>query len=151
MTSGKVTFTRVLVIIMLVLLVLQFEFGMAINLGPGLPQLQPMPLDQQQFLGALGQAGGVALFHAYFGMLVGLMALLILIVSLISGVRGAQVFGVLGFITILLAAYSGLYFVLSGFQNDGLSHGMATNFMLSLIFYFLELYILKPLPRAPAA
>ncbi len=45
--------------------------------------------------------------------------------------RGTQVFG-------------GLSFVLSGFQNDGSSHNMATNFLLSFAFYFLELYVLKP-------
>ena len=53
-----------------------------------------------------------------------------------SRVRGAQVFGTLGVTSIFLAAYTGLYFVLSGFQTDGLLHGMATNFLLSFIFYF---------------
>jgi hypothetical protein len=55
-----------------------------------------------------------------------------------------QVFGSLAFLATLLAAITGLFFTLSGFQNDGDSHGMASNFLLSFTFYFLELYFLKP-------
>jgi hypothetical protein len=59
-----------------------------------------------------------------------------------------QVFGSLAFLATLLAAATGLLFVLSGFQNNGDTHGMATNFLLSFTFYFLELYFLKPAPKA---
>jgi hypothetical protein len=61
--------------------------------------------------------------------------------------RSVQVFGSLAFLTILLAAITGLLYTMSGFQNDGDSHGMATNFLLSFTFYFLELYFLKPAPK----
>lgn len=147
MASGRIKFARVLVIIMLVMLVVLYEFGMAVNLGPNLPQIQPFNYSNAQFNAALNQAGVVAVVHASLGSLLIVLALVTLVASLFSGVRGAQIFGVLGFITILLAAYSGMLFVLSGFQNDGFSHGMATNFILALVFYFLELYVLKPSPR----
>ena len=64
--------------------------------------------------------------------------------SLRSGLRSLQAFGSLAFLTILLADLTGLLYTLSGFQNNGDTHGMATNFLLSFTFYFLELYILKP-------
>jgi hypothetical protein len=59
-----------------------------------------------------------------------------------------QVFGILAFLATVLAATTGLLFVLSGFQNNGETHGMATNFLLSLSSYFLELYFLKPTLKA---
>ena len=64
--------------------------------------------------------------------------------SLRSGLRSLQAFGSLAFLTILLADLTGLLYTLSGFQNNGDTHGMASNFLLSFTFYFLELYFLKP-------
>ena len=37
---------------------------------------------------------------------------------------------------------------MSGFQRDGYSHGMASGFILSFGFCFLELYSMKPDRRA---
>ena len=76
-----------------------------------------------------------------------ILSLVTLILALASKIRSVQVFGVLGFLSMALAATSGVLFVLSGFQNDNYSHGMATNFILTFGFYFLELYFLKPAPK----
>lgn len=134
---------RVMVPILLVLLALQFEFGMAVNLS-GPPSLAPFGFSLPALSGALAQAGTVAVIHAVLGGLLVILALVVLVLSLASEVRTLQVFGSLAFLSTVLAASTGLLFVLSGFQNDGDSHGMATNFILAFAFYFLELYFLKP-------
>ena len=61
-----------------------------------------------------------------------------------SRVRSAQVYGVLGFNSMIFAAGGGFYFGFSGFQNDNTSHALATNFLLSFVLLFLELYAIKP-------
>ena len=126
-----------MVIILLALLGLQYEFGMAVNIANP-PNLAPTSLNGVN--NALNQVGVEAVIHASLGT--GLV--ISLIFSLRSGLRSLQVFGSLAFLTTLLAALTGLLFTMSGFQNDGDSHGMATNFLLSFTFYFLELYFLKP-------
>ncbi|MGD0575824.1 MAG: hypothetical protein ABSB61_10735 [Anaerolineales bacterium] len=134
---------RVLVPILLVLLALQFEFGMAVNLA-GPPSLAPFGFSLAALSAALGQAGTLAVIHAVLGGLLVILSVLAWVLSLASKVRTLQVFGSLAFLSTVLAASTGLLFVLSGFQNDGDSHGMATNFILAFAFYFLELYFLKP-------
>ena len=142
---------RILVIVMLVLLALQFEFGMAVNLS-SLPSLAPIPNTpagySSGFNTALAQAGAVAVIHASLGSLLALFAVAILVTCLRSGRRSLQIFGGLAFLATLLAGTTGFLFVMSGFQNDNLSHGMATNFLLAYSFYFLVLYFLKPVSKA---
>ncbi len=135
---------RILVIVVLVLLVIQFELGMAVNLTPNQPDIPPFAFSVNAIAQALNRIGPVALLHASVGGLLGILALVNLIMALIIGPTSVRIYGALAFLTTLLAAGTGAGFVLSGFQNDGLSHGMATNFILALVFYFLELYALKP-------
>ena len=70
--------------------------------------------------------------------------------ALASKIRSVQIFGGLGFLAMALAEINGVIFVLSGFQNDNYSHGMATMFILTFGFYFLELYFLKPVAKTQA-
>ncbi len=150
MTADRRIFARVVVIIILALLVLQFELGMAVNLVPSLPDIPAFNFSLNGIAGALQKIGPVALVHASLGIFLVLTALVNLVAVSISRVTGAIVFGALGLLSLALAAVSGAGFVLSGFQNDGLSHGMASNFILSFIFFFLELYNLKGIPRLSA-
>ena len=85
--------------------------------------------------------------HAVLGIVLTILALIILVLALVSKIRSVHVLGVWGFLGLALAATSGVLFVLSGYQNDHYSHGMATNFILTFVFYFLELYFLKPSPK----
>ena len=137
---------RIVVVTILVFLVIQFEFGMAINLS-GPPSIPPFDFSFTNLLGALNQAGFVAVMHAILGTILTIISIVGMIMALASKVRSVQVFGVLGFLSMVLAATSGLLFTLSGFQEDHYSHGMATNFILTFGFYFLELYVLKPAAR----
>jgi heme A synthase len=137
---------RILVMIILALLLFQYEFGMAANLN-GPPKLAPFGFSSAKFAEALNQAGLVEMIHADLGTLLPVLSLVGLILSLRSRVRSVQVVGTLAFLAVLLAAISGILFVMSGYQDDHFSHGMATNFILSVVFYFLELYFLKPAPK----
>jgi len=84
------------------------------------------------------------LIHAIVGAWLVILAAINLLLSLRSKVRSAQVYGILSFLSMLFAAGGGLFFVLSGFQSDNASHTMATNFLLSFVLLFLELYSIKP-------
>ena len=137
---------RVLVMVILVLLIVQFEFGMAVTIANP-PEHSPFSFSIVKISDALNQAGVAALLHASLGTLLAVFSVLSLVLSLRSRVRSVQIIGSLAFLATVLAASLGLAFTLSGFQNDNYSHGMATNFILSYTFYFLELYFLKPAPK----
>ena len=146
MSAKNLKALRFSTIVLLVLLFLQYEFGMASNLST-LPTLPPIPNTLAGYSTglntALAQAGVVTNIHAGLGSLLALAAIFVLVLCLRSGQRRVQVFGVLAFLTTVLAATTGTLFVMSGFQNDNLSHGMATNFLLAYTGYFLVLYCLK--------
>jgi hypothetical protein len=146
MAAKQLKGLRIMVMVLLALLGLQYEFGMAVNIANP-PSLPPSGLSISGVSNALNRVGAVAVIHASLGSGLVLFSLVALILSLRSGVRSVQVFGSLTFLTVLLAAITGLLYTMSGFQNDGDSHGMATNFLLSFTFYFLELYFLKPSPK----
>jgi hypothetical protein len=150
MSTKRLRALQIIVMVVIFLLAIQFELGMAVNIAnpPTLSPIGSSLTGVSQGIGdALNQAGGAAPYHAGLGTLLVLFSLVNLVLSLRSGIRSVQVFGCLAFIATCLAATTGLLFVLSGFQNDGYSHGMATNFILSYTFYFLELYFLKPAPK----
>ena len=143
MSAKRLQVLKIMVIVILTLLGLQYELGMAVNIGNP-PSLPPFGLSLNAVSNALHQAGLVAVLHASLGVWLVIFSVINIIFSLRSGLRSVQIFGSLAFLATLLAAITGLLFTMSGFQNDGDSHGMATNFLLSFIFYFLELYFLKP-------
>ncbi len=101
-------------------------------------------------MGAVNQAGFVTVIHAALGTILTILALITLVLALTSKIRSVQVFGVLGFLSMALAEITGVLFVLSGFQDNNYSHGMATNFILAFGFYFIELYFLKPTSKIKA-
>ena len=143
MNSNRVKTLRVAVIVILVLLGLQYELGISFIMADP-ANIPPFAFSVQAVSEALRGVGPVALVHASMGGLLLLLSLITMALSLLSRVRGAQIWGTLAFLSILSAAYGGLGFVLSGFQNDNSSHNMASNLLLSFTFYFLELYVLKP-------
>ncbi len=139
---------RIIVVVILVLLGLQYEFGMAVNISNP-PNIPPFNLSLSSFSEALNHVGPVAVIHASLGAWLVIFSVINLIVALRSRIRRVQIFSILALLSILLAAVSGLLFVQSGFQDDHFSHGMATNFLLTFVFYFLELYFLRPASQMP--
>jgi hypothetical protein len=146
MPAEKLSATRIIVMVILALLALQFELGMAVNVS-NQPTLAPFGFSLGGLSEALNQIGIVAVAHASLGVWLVLFSIVSIILALRSGVRSVQVFGSLALLATTLAATTGVLFTLSGFQNDGFSEGMATNFLLSFTFNFLELYYLKPAPK----
>jgi len=144
MKSNPFKSLRVRVVITLILLTIQYELGMAVNLSPNLPELAPFGFSLMKISDALHLAGPAALAHTVLGSLLTLMSIITLFQSLRSRIRSVQIFGSLGFLTMLVAMIGGILFTLSGFQEDHYSMAMASNFILSFIFYFLELHFLKP-------
>jgi len=124
---------------------------MAVNLS-NLPSLDALGFSLGGIGGALNQAGTAAIIHATLGTLLTIVSLIGTVMAVRSKVTSVRIFGILGFLSTALAALNGVLFTLSGFQNDGYSHGMATGFILTFGFYFLELYFLKPTrPRSDTA
>jgi hypothetical protein len=146
MSTKRLLAARVLVIILLVLLAFQYELGITLNIANPKP-IPPYGLSLTAVSDALNHVGVVAVIHASLGAWLVLFSLVSIIFALRSRVLSLQVFGSLAFVATCLALTTGLLYTLSGFQNDGLSHGMATNFLLSFTFNFLELYFLKPAPK----
>jgi hypothetical protein len=146
MSPNRIKVLQVAVITVLVLLTIQYEFGMAANLS-NLPSLSPFGFSFSKLVSALNQAGFVTVIHAALGTVLTILALITLVLALVSKIRSVKVFGALAFLSMALAETCGVLFVLSGFQNNNYSHGMATNFILTFGFYFIELYFLKPAPR----
>ena len=142
--SDQFKFLRLMDGIILILLGIQFELGMVVNLSPDLPALPAFGFSLPKISDALHLAGPVALVHAGLGSFLALLSTLALILSLRSKTRSVQIFGSLGFLSIVSAVAGGVLFTLSGFQEDRYSLAMASDFMLAFTFYFLELYFLKP-------
>ena len=136
-------------VIILVMLLVQYELGVTVIMSDP-PAISSFSFSVAAFRAALDQVGGVAYLHALMGGLLLVVAVVNLVMALRSGLRSVQVFGVLSFLGIAIAAAGGFLFVLSGFQDDHASHAMATNFILSFAFLFLELYNMRPNSRAKA-
>jgi hypothetical protein len=146
MTKKQFLPTRIIVMVILALLAFQYELGMTVNIANPKP-IPPFVLSLNGVSDALNQVGVVAVIHASLGAWLVLFSLVSIIFALRSKVSSVQVFGSLAFVATCLALTTGVLYTLSGFQNDGYSHGMATNFLLSFTFNFLELYFLKPAPK----
>jgi hypothetical protein len=138
---------RITLVVLIVLLALQFELGTAVNLSD-LHAIPAFGFSVAAILSALAGAGGEAVVHGVLGTFLALGAFFALARSLAAPLLGVRILGVLLVLAMALAAINGYLFVLSGFHNDGYSHGMATGFIVTLLLCFLELYILKPATRA---
>ena len=144
MKSNQFKFLRQMVGITLILLAIQYELGMAINLSPTLPELPAFGFSLAKISDALHLAGTAALAHAALVGILTITSVLTISLSLSSRIRSVQVFASLGFLSVLSAAAGGVLFTLSGFQEDHFSLAMTSDFVLAFIFYFLQLYFLKP-------
>jgi hypothetical protein len=143
MSENQLKPLRIVTVIMIVSLFLQYELGIATIMANPI-STSPFIFSITAFRSALEQVGGVALFHAGFGGWLLIISVINLVLALRTKIRKVQIFGVLSFLSIIFAAGGGLIFVLSGFQNDHASHDMATNFLLSFAFSFIELYCARP-------
>ena len=133
---------RVVVIAILALLALQFELGMAVNLSPSLEVAAPLAGTPAAIWGALATVGGAAVTHALLGIFLTLVTLASLVFAVLSGAKSVAVIGILSFIAMALASSNGVLFTLSGFRNDGYSHGMSTMFLVVYSLNFIQVCVL---------
>ena len=133
---------RNMVIIMVVLLAFQFELGMAVNLSPNLQEVPPVAATLAATGAALTKVGGEAVTHAIMGILLTILAVAVLVLAFACRSRSVAIMGVLSFLSVALAGVNGILFTLSGFKNDGYSHGMATSFLAAFSLHFILLGIL---------
>ena len=136
-------FLRVFAIVILAILALQFELGMNVNLSPELKEVPPLAPSISAIWGALHAVGGSATIHALMGSFLVIVTLAALILSVTSRSTSVGIIGALCFVTTTSAAFTGVLFTMSGFKGDGLSHGMATNFLLSFALHFVLVCILS--------
>ena len=139
---ARLRFLRALTVVLLVLLALQFELGIAVNLSPNLKEVPPVAGSVSAVWHALAEVGDEALVHGLVAALLAVVSLASLVLAVRSGSRIATVIGILSFATIALAAVTGVLFTMSGFKNDGDSHGMATSFLLSFSLNFVQVCVL---------
>ncbi len=96
------------------------------------------------FTQALNRAGRMEVSHAILGAVLLVIAIAILVVAFRFTTRiGSRMCAVLGLLAVCSAAYGGVSFVLSGFQNNGSSAQMGGSFISAYASYFLVLYFNK--------
>jgi hypothetical protein len=134
---------RVFSIVFLVLLAFQFELGMAVNLSPSLQEVPPPAVSFAPLWTALAKVGADALVHALLGTALSVAGIVGLVLAILSRGKMMLVIGVFSFLFLALAEANGVLFALSGFKNDGYSHGMATGFLLAFSLYFVQVCVLS--------
>jgi hypothetical protein len=92
------------------------------------------------FTQALSNAGRMEVTHAVMGTVLIALAISIVVIAFRFGASTTRICACLGFLAVCSAAYGGLSFVLSGFQNNGSSAQMGGSFIGSYASYFLVLY-----------
>ena len=133
---------RVLSYVTAFLLALQFEFGIAVNLSPALQEVPALAPTPAAVWTALAHVGGDATTHALLGTALVLVALAGLVIAVGSGDTAVTLIGIVAFIAIALAAVNGILFTVSGFTNDGYSHGMASTFLVAFAAQFVQAILL---------
>jgi hypothetical protein len=139
---------RIIVIGMLILLAVQFELGITVTLSDP-AELPPFAFSLTRVSDALHAAGTTALAHAILGVWLAIFSLGMVFLAWRSGDRRVVAVATLAFLTAAGAAATGFLFTVSGFRDDGASHGMASNFLLTFTFFFLGLYLLKRTSGVP--
>lgn len=96
------------------------------------------------FAGALAGAGRMEVTHAILGATLVTLAIAVLVEAFRTrSSRGVVIWCAIGLIGVISAAYGGISFVLSGFQNNGNSAQMGGSFIGTYASYFLVVYFNK--------
>ena len=134
---------RLLIVATLILLTIQGWFGDTVNIFL-IPTTSPT-VDQSAsgLYQAIVNIGPTLFIHAFLGIAILAFGVIVLAFSLRSKPRNVQVPAILGLVMVISAIIGGTLFVLSGFNNGGVSAQMGGSFIGAYAFYFIELYYAK--------
>lgn len=117
---------------MMPMLIVQFLVGMYLDLFASFPSGSK---SVNPFVQIFTGVQLLLAVHLVTGFLLLFLALLLLLLSLAIKHRRAILLAVIGLCAMLLAFFTGIAFVLSGYSDNMLSYGMAVGFLLSFVFY----------------
>ena len=121
-------------IVVVVLLFAQLLLGMWTNLFVSFPSKTPSvnPLDS-----VLVNGPYIVSAHIINGIVIGVLSILTIALSVIARNRRAVFLSCCGFVSILFAGESGIFFALGWYGNNFLSFSMSTGFVFALAIYFV--------------
>jgi hypothetical protein len=82
-------------------------------------------------------------WHTFEGIAIFGLSLVVLALSIKAKPKSIRICAILGLVYVVVAGVGGLFFVLSGFTNNGNSAQMGGGFIGAYAFYFMELYYAK--------
>ncbi|MEM0077896.1 MAG: hypothetical protein QXG55_06120 [Thermoplasmata archaeon] len=131
---------KVLIIIQFLILIIQFILGMWLNLFATFnpPVFHPGMMMFYPFF-----QNSVLMAHMMVGMFLILLSLLIIIFSIINADLISFFISIINIITLLVAAFSGMFFVMGNFTNNVLSYLMSLGFIGTVITDFVILAYIK--------
>lgn len=128
----------------LVTLVLEYGLGIGVNLFVNVPDADKGVGVGKAFGKAMSGPAGLAA-HAGVGLLLLIAALSVLVRGLLAHRPAVAVLSVLGFLSVVGAAFSGASFVNDGRNSSSMTMAVLTG--VAMICYALNLYLLPPAPR----
>lgn len=130
---------------MVVVLTVQFLLGMGVNLTVHVAHAR---FDVGSMMGVMrGQL--LMMIHMMIGMLTAVLALVAVVAAVTLARAGVTVSAVVGLLSVLVAGYAGIRFLLTG--GNTASFTMAAGFVVAYAAYFVELVALARLGPASSS
>ena len=133
---------RILIVATLIALTAQGWTGDATNLFSMFPSGSIEQSVNGVFSGVV-TTGFFLIWHAFEGLAIFALSLVVLAFSIKAKPKSVRICAILGLVYVVVAGVGGLFFVLSGFTNNGNSAQMGGGFIGAYAFYFMELYYAK--------
>jgi len=142
MERSKLNQLQFLIIIILAILSIQVWTGDYINLFSLFP-IGPVNFSLNGLFQALQVAGFFPVYHASEGILLFAFSFLVLIFALKTKKKGIVIISIIGSSAVISATIGGMFFVFSGFLENGYSMQMGGSFIGAYASYFLVLFLTK--------
>jgi hypothetical protein len=133
---------RIIIVGTLIALTVQGWTGDATNLFSVFPSGSVEQSVNGIFNGVV-TTGFFLVWHAFEGIAIFGLSLVVLAFSIKAKPKSVRICAILGLVYVVVAGVGGLFFVLSGFTNNGNSAQMGGSFIGAYAFYFMELYYAK--------
>jgi hypothetical protein len=133
---------RIIIVATLIALTVQGWTGDATNLFSTFPS-GTIEQSLNGIFNGIVATGFFLVWHAFEGIAVFALSLIVLAFSIKAKPKSVRICAILGLVYVVVAGVGGLFFVLSGFANNGNSAQMGGGFIGAYAFYFMELYYAK--------